>query len=70
MDSEAYNLPIEREQELCFQAVMAHEIGHAIGIAHIDFDSATLMYKNIEKWTKWGIYFPDADAPNAAIAMY
>lgn len=70
VDSEAYNLPIEREQELCFQAVMAHEMGHAIGIAHNDFDSATLMYKDITKWRKWGIYFPDADAINAASMMY
>ncbi|MGK5512280.1 matrixin family metalloprotease [Brevibacillus formosus] len=70
IDSEAYNLPIAREQELVFQAMIAHEMGHAIGIAHTDFHSDTLMYADSTPWRKWGIYSPDDDAIEAAALLY
>lgn len=50
------------------QQVLAHELGHAIGLAHAGTNA--LMYSSSDRWFVYGIKTPQTDDVNGVAAAY
>ncbi len=55
------------------QAVLeksGHELGHALGLGHSEYDNSLMEPYNSVRWGTYGIYYPQQDDINGINTLY